>query len=99
VLDQVFRRFSVADFSPEQARFLAYGRVVDCTRLHDGLGFRPKYSTPDAFADFVHHRLSRGPLDPALLGELEAAFQRGLRAADDPEAAARPDAEALSDGR
>ena len=37
-------------------RFLSYGRVVDTTRMKDVLGFTPRYSTREAFDDFVAGR-------------------------------------------
>jgi UDP-glucose 4-epimerase len=81
---QFFRRVGLADFSPEQARFLAHGRVVDCTRLHDVLGYRPKYSTLEAFTEFVRERLAPGPLDLGRVRAVEQAFQQSLRATDLP---------------
>jgi UDP-glucose 4-epimerase len=79
LVGQVFRPFGLADFSPEQARFLAYGRVVDCTRLQEVMGFHPEHTTASAFGEFVSQRCSPGPLEPAFLADLESAFQRGLR--------------------
>jgi UDP-glucose 4-epimerase len=43
-----------ADFSPEQLSLISYGRVVDASRLAGELDWRPKYSTADAFDDFLH---------------------------------------------
>src|SRR4051794_37059826 len=40
-------------FSPELLRWLTYGRVLDTDRLAEELSWRPKYSTEEAFADFV----------------------------------------------
>jgi UDP-glucose 4-epimerase len=40
-------------FSPEHIRFLTYGRGLDTTRMRDVLGFRPAYTTVQAFADFA----------------------------------------------
>ena len=79
---QLFRRVGLADFSPEQVRFLAHGRVVDCTRLHEVLGYRPKYSTLEAFTEFVRERLGAGPLDVERVRAAEQAFQRALRATE-----------------
>lgn len=56
------KRLGVADFSPEQMRFLAYGRVVDTSRMRDVLGFEPRYSTREAFDDFVARQGLHGPL-------------------------------------
>jgi UDP-glucose 4-epimerase len=47
------RQTRVADFSPEQVAFLTYGRGIDTTRMRSMLGFEPKFSTPEAFADFA----------------------------------------------
>jgi UDP-glucose 4-epimerase len=47
------RQTGVADFSPEQVAFLTFGRGMDTTRMRSMLGFDPKFSTADAFADFA----------------------------------------------
>ncbi|TCO65217.1 NAD-dependent epimerase/dehydratase family protein [Actinocrispum wychmicini] len=44
------------DFSDDQIQFLNYGRVVDTTRLKRDFGFEPKWSTRQAFDDFVHDK-------------------------------------------
>jgi UDP-glucose 4-epimerase len=80
VTGQLFRRVGLADFSPEQVRFLAHGRVVDCTRLHNVMGYRPRYSTLEAYTEFVRERLGAGPLDVDRVRTVEQAFQRALRA-------------------
>jgi UDP-glucose 4-epimerase len=49
----LFRRAKIADFSPEQVRFLTYGRAVDTTRARTVLGFTPRYTTEQAFDDFL----------------------------------------------
>ncbi|MFL6140167.1 MAG: NAD-dependent epimerase/dehydratase family protein [Frankiaceae bacterium] len=59
VVGQLFRRAGLADFSPEQLRFLGHGRVVDTTRLAERFGFVPAWSTRAAFDDFVAARVSR----------------------------------------
>jgi UDP-glucose 4-epimerase len=57
MVGQLFRRAGLADFSPEQLRFLEHGRVVDTTRLTERFGFTPAWSTRAAFDDFVAARL------------------------------------------
>jgi UDP-glucose 4-epimerase len=52
------RTLGVTDFSPEQIRLLTHGRVVATDQMRETLGFRPKYTTTETFADFAH---SRGP--------------------------------------
>jgi nucleoside-diphosphate-sugar epimerase/1-acyl-sn-glycerol-3-phosphate acyltransferase len=46
------------DFSPEQARFLQYGRVADTRAARRKLGFTPKWSSQEAFRDFAASRLA-----------------------------------------
>jgi len=68
-LGGVLRRFGIADFSPEQLRFLNFGRVVDTSRLIADFGYRPRYSTAEAFDDFC---AGHPPVvDPARIHELE----------------------------
>ncbi len=70
-IGQVLRRLGVADFSPEQMRFLAHGRVVDTTRMRSVLGFEPRYSTLQAFDDFVEKQHVSGPLSRETLSAVE----------------------------
>ncbi|HEU4676405.1 MAG TPA: NAD-dependent epimerase/dehydratase family protein [Motilibacteraceae bacterium] len=76
---QLFRRAGLADFSPEQMRFLSHGRGLDCTRLRERIGYEPRYSTPAAFDDFVAARGLGGPLSPQPVAAAEAAVRRALR--------------------
>jgi UDP-glucose 4-epimerase len=41
------------DFSPEQVRFLQYGRVADTSAAATELGFLPKWTSLHAFEDFA----------------------------------------------
>jgi UDP-glucose 4-epimerase len=52
------RTIGLTDFSPEQIRLLTHGRVVSTVQMRETLGFRPKYTTAETFADFAR---SRGP--------------------------------------
>ncbi|MET9253100.1 NAD-dependent epimerase/dehydratase family protein [Streptomyces sp. NPDC003717] len=52
------RTLGMTDFSPEQLRLLTHGRVVDTTQMRETLGFRPRRSTAETFADFA---AGRGP--------------------------------------
>ncbi|MBI1378951.1 MAG: NAD-dependent epimerase/dehydratase family protein [Frankiales bacterium] len=69
-----FRRAGLADFSPEQIKFLTYGRGLDTSRIRDEMGFVPTYTTRDAFVEFVHER----GLDAALPKHRAEAIERGL---------------------
>ena len=51
-LGSTMRQARVSDFSPEQLGFLTYGRGVDTTRMRSELGFEPRFTTAEAFADF-----------------------------------------------
>ncbi len=57
----LFRRARLADFSPEQVRFLTFGRAVDTSRAREDLGFVPRYTTEQAFDEFI--RVRRPHLD------------------------------------
>src|SRR5690349_5657934 len=47
------RRFGFVDYSPEQMRFLNFGRVVDTTVLRTEFGYTPRYSTEAALDDYA----------------------------------------------
>jgi UDP-glucose 4-epimerase len=76
---QVFRRSGLVDFSPEQMRFLSFGRALDTSRMRRVLGLEPKYTTPEAFADFVRGRRLHGPLSAESVERAEAAVLGLLR--------------------
>jgi len=69
-----FRRAGLADFSPEQIKFLTYGRGLDTSRLRERMGVVPTYTTHDAFVEFVHER----GLDSALPKHRAEAIERGI---------------------
>ena len=56
------RRVGVADFSPDQMSFLAFGRGLDTTRMRSVLGFDPRFTSRSAFEDFAR---TVGPAVPA----------------------------------
>lgn len=56
----VVRRSKRVDFSPEQLKFLQFGRVGDISRLRDQLGYEPRYSSREAFEDFIARRRISG---------------------------------------
>jgi UDP-glucose 4-epimerase len=71
---QLFRGTRLLDFGPEQVRYLNFGRVVDTTRLKQVFGYTPKWTTRQAFDDYVSGRGLRPVLDPDRL----ATAERGL---------------------
>ena len=68
----------LADFSPEQVRFLTYGRVIDTTRAEVTLGFRPRHTTVEAFDDFVDGHGLRAQLPSRVLGGLRTAVMNAV---------------------
>jgi len=55
LLGKVVKRAGLADFSADQMQFLAWGRVMDTTRMRDVLGLEPEFTTRTAFEDFISH--------------------------------------------
>jgi UDP-glucose 4-epimerase len=47
------RRAGLVDWSPEQMRFLNFGRVVDTRVLREEFGYTPRYDTAEALADYA----------------------------------------------
>ncbi len=58
-VSRIFRGARLVDFSPEQMRFLNFGRVVDTGRLSRQFGFTPRWTTTQAFDDYVRGRALR----------------------------------------
>lgn len=75
---RLLRSAGLVDFSPEQLRFLNFGRVVDTTRLRTEFGFTPRWSTVQAFDDFVSGRQLRPLVDPRQLAGIERGVLSGL---------------------
>ncbi|MCE7005580.1 NAD-dependent epimerase/dehydratase family protein [Kibdelosporangium philippinense] len=73
---RVFRSARGVDFSNDQIQFLNYGRVVDTTRLKQDFGFTPRWSTRQAFDDYVHGRGMHPVLNPERLAVLENRIRR-----------------------
>jgi UDP-glucose 4-epimerase len=62
------RRFGAVDYSPEQMRFLNFGRVVDTSVLRTEFGYTPRYTTAAALADYAD--TVRPVVAPALVESL-----------------------------
>jgi UDP-glucose 4-epimerase len=77
-LGQLVRRLGLVDFTGEQLRFLSYGRVLDTTRMRAVLGLEPRYTTREAFADFVRGRRLNGMLSADVVVEAEHRARDGL---------------------
>jgi UDP-glucose 4-epimerase len=74
VVRQLFRRQGLVDLSRDQMRFLSYGRGLDTTRMRDALGLQPRFTTREAFLDFVRGRRLEGPLSAETVHGVQAAL-------------------------
>ncbi|HEX2704254.1 MAG TPA: SDR family oxidoreductase [Candidatus Lustribacter sp.] len=63
MLGNLLKRAGLADFSPDQMNFLAYGRGLDTTKMREKLGFTPAFTTRQTFEDFARNV---GPAVPGL---------------------------------
>ncbi|MGQ0573418.1 MAG: NAD-dependent epimerase/dehydratase family protein [Pseudonocardia sp.] len=70
-VSRLFRGAGLVDFSPEQMRFLNFGRVVDNARLRGQFGFAPRWTTVQAFDDYVRGRALRPVVPPERVESLE----------------------------
>lgn len=71
ILGSGLRQLGTAELAPDQVRFLQYGRVVDTSKAARELGFRPRFSTPEAFDDFVRSHDLTALIGSDVLAELE----------------------------
>ncbi|WP_328397995.1 NAD-dependent epimerase/dehydratase family protein [Streptomyces sp. NBC_00390] len=75
------RTVGVTDFSPEQIRLLTHGRVVSTVQMRETLGFVPKFSTAETFADFARSR-APGLLPPEAVSSAVDRLAAALPGAD-----------------
>ncbi len=80
----LLRRLGLVDFTSEQLRYLTYGSAVDTTRMREELKFEPRYSTLEAFDDFVRARGLRRviPVEPLERLEARLAASAGEKVTD-----------------
>ncbi len=67
----LFSRARLVDFSPDQIRYLNFGRVLCTRKLHTEFGFRPRWTTGQAFDDYVRGRGLRPTISPERVAGLE----------------------------
>ena len=77
---RIFRSARLVDFSPEQMRLLNFGRVVDNRRLRTQFGFTPRWTTVQAFDDYVRGRALRPVVGPERFESLERQVLAAVRA-------------------
>ncbi|MCV7316039.1 SDR family oxidoreductase [Mycolicibacillus parakoreensis] len=80
MIDSLRRANRYSDSSRQQFDYLSYGRVMDTTRMRTELGFEPKWTTVEAFDDYVNGRGLAPIIDPEWVRSMEnrvvAAAQR-----------------------
>ena len=55
--DSLSKASMSSEVTREQIDYLSYGRVMETTRMRTELGFEPKWTTMEAFDDFVRGRV------------------------------------------
>lgn len=63
-LDSLRRANRYNEISRDQFDYLSYGRVMDTSRMRSELGFQPKWTTAEAFDDYVRGRSLTPIIDP-----------------------------------
>ena len=69
--DSVRKATTNSEINREQLAYLSYGRVMDTTRMRTELGFEPKWTTREAFDDFVSGRGLSPIIDPQWVSSVE----------------------------
>ena len=70
-LDSLRRANRYTEINREQFDYLSYGRVMDTTRMISELGYQPKWTTAEAFDDYVRGRGLTPIVDPHRVRSLE----------------------------
>lgn len=72
-VDSLLRRAtSYTELDREQLKYLSYGRVMDTARMRNDLGYNPKWTTAEAFDDYVRGRGLTPIVDPKWVRSLES---------------------------
>ncbi|AFP37402.1 SDR family oxidoreductase [Mycolicibacterium smegmatis] len=71
-VDSLNRATRYSEVDREQLNYLSYGRVMDTTRMRRDLGYSPKWTTGEAFDDYVRGRGLTPIIDPRWVGSLES---------------------------
>ena len=70
-IDALRKATTNSELTPEQLAYLSYGRVMDTTRMRTELGFEPRWTTAEAFDDFVRGRGLTPIIDPGWVVSVE----------------------------
>ena len=70
--DSLWRATRYTEVDREQLDYLSYGRVMDTTRMQNDLGYSPKWTTAEAFDDYVRGRGLTPIVDPRWVRSMES---------------------------
>jgi UDP-glucose 4-epimerase len=70
--DSLWRATRYTELDREQLDYLSYGRVMDTTRMRNDLGYSPKWTTAEAFDDYVRGRGLTPIIDPRWVRSMES---------------------------
>jgi UDP-glucose 4-epimerase len=80
IMDSLLRATSGTELNRDHLAYMSYGRVMDTTRMRTELGYEPKWTTVEAFDDYVRGRGLTPIIDPRWVRSVEsravAAAQR-----------------------
>jgi UDP-glucose 4-epimerase len=71
-VDSLRRATRYTEVDREQLNYLSYGRVMDTTRMRKDLGYSPKWTTTEAFDDYVRGRGLTPIIDPRWVRSMES---------------------------
>jgi UDP-glucose 4-epimerase len=71
-VDSLMRATRYTELDREQLDYMSYGRVMDTTRMRIDLGYSPKWTTVDAFDDYVRGRGMTAIIDPRWVRSMES---------------------------
>lgn len=70
-VDSLRRATRYTELDREQLDYLSYGRVMDTARMRTDLGYSPKWTTAEAFDDYIRGRGLTPIIDPGWVRSLE----------------------------
>ncbi|MGE0217420.1 SDR family oxidoreductase [Mycolicibacterium sp.] len=70
-VDSLWRATRSTELDREQLDYLSYGRVMDTTRMRTELGYQPKWTTLEAFDDYVRGCGLTPIIDPRWIHSIE----------------------------
>lgn len=71
-VDSLRRATRYTELDREQLKYLSYGRVMDTARMCNELGYNPKWTTAEAFDDYVRGRGLTPIVDPRWVRSVES---------------------------